>query len=74
MKCKLVIRMDSLGLSGGLGSVSVPVLLPSVDVSEMSQSSSSSSVSTDGFDRPGVSSLGSSSSKGSGLSLLEMEV
>ena len=75
MKCKLVMSVrTSLGLLGGLGSVSVSVLLASLDVSEGSHSSGTGSVSTNGFDRPGVSSLGGSSSERSGLSLLEMEV
>ena len=54
--------------------MSVSVLLSSVNVSEMSHSTGSSGVSTDSFGGPGVSSLGGSSSNGSGLSLLKMEV
>ena len=54
--------------------MSVTVLLSSVDVSEMSHSSSSSGVSADGFLGPVVSSLGGSTSERGGLLLLKMEV
>ena len=75
MKCKLVMSVGcSLGHLGCNGSVSVSVLLSSGNSLEMSHSSGSGSVSSDGFDGPTVSSLGGSSTGGSGLSLLEMEV
>ena len=77
-KCKLVMsehdRRFSLGLSSGNGSVSVSVFLSSVDMSEMSHSSGSGGVSTDGFDGPAISSLSGSTSEGGTLLLLEMEV
>ena len=65
--------VDSVGLLG-LGTVSVSVLLSSVDVSEMSHSTGTSGVSSDGLGGPSVSSLGGTATEGSGLLLLEMEV
>ena len=74
LKCKLVSSECSLGLGGGLGSLSVSVLLSSVHVSQVSKSTSARGVSSDGLHGPGVSSLGCTSSGGGSLSLLEMEV
>ena len=50
-------------LFGGLGSVSVAVLFFSVNVSKTSHSSGTSSVSSDSFGRPRISSLGGSSTE-----------
>ena len=67
-------RESLLNLSGGLRSVSVTILLSSLDMSEMSHSAGSSGVSADGLGGPGVSSLGGTSSDESRSSLLEVEV
>ena len=69
------VAEDSCGnLLGSLSSMSVSVLLSSVNVSEGSHSTSSGSVSSNGFCGPTVSSLLGATSKGCGLSLLQMEV
>ena len=54
--------------------MSVSVLLSSVDVSQVSHSAGAGGVSADGLGGPGVSPLGGTTTDGSGLSLLKVEV
>ena len=57
-----------------MATVSVTVLLSSVDMSQVSQSASACGVSSNGFLGPVVSSLGSATSQRSGLLLLKVEI
>ena len=65
-----ILSSGGLNFFGCLSSLSISVLLVPVNVSETSHSSGTGSVSSDSFGRPSISSLGSSSTSGSGLSLL----